>query len=144
MFSKEISYEDFNGKQQKETIWFHMSEAEIIEWTTMNGDYSMDAVLTRMVEKNRTRDLIESIRDLIYKSYGEKSLDGKRFIKSKEVKDAFMESPAYSELFMELLTDAKACADFVKGLIPKKWRPEVERLLSENNDAAGFSVVKSE
>lgn len=151
MFGKEITYEDFNGKQRTETKWFHMSKAEILEWMTPNGDYTMEDVLKRMVEKQNGRDVIESTRDLIYKSYGEKSLDGKRFIKSQEVKDAFMESPAYSELFMELISDAEAAAKFVMGIIPKDMATEIEKMIAAGDERlpevltenAAFSVVKS-
>lgn len=133
MFCKEIPYEDYNGQKQIKKCWFHLTKAEVIEWMTTNGNYTMQDVLTKMVESNRGRDIIESTKELIYKSYGEKSLDGQRFIKSKEVKDAFMETEAYSELFMELITDAKAAGEFVMGIIPKDMSVEVEKIIASGD-----------
>lgn len=130
MFCKEISYEDYNGVPQKRKCWFHLTKAEIMEWMTTNGNYTMQDVLEKMVEANRGKDIIDSTKELIYRSYGEKSLDGQRFIKSKEVKDAFMETEAYSELFMELITNAESAAQFVTGIIPKDMAAEVEKIMA--------------
>lgn len=140
MFCKTIKYEDFEGNQQEEKFYFNLTDAEIVEWITTNGDYSLDAVLNKMVEKKRGKDIIESLKDLIYTSYGEKSVDGKRFIKSEEVKNHFMESNAYSVLFMELITDAKAAGEFINGIIPKKMAEDVAKMMKENPDAIPDSV----
>ena len=51
--------------------------------------------------------------------YGEKSPDGKRFIKNQELRDAFAQTEAYSDLFMELATDAEAAARFINGIVPQ-------------------------
>lgn len=132
MYKKTITYEDFEGNEQKEDFYFNLNEAEIIEWVTTNGDYSLEAVLNKMVEKKKGRDIIDAVKDLIYRSYGEKDLSGKRFIKSKEIKDAFMESNAYSELFMELVTDATKAGEFITGIIPAKMAAHVAKTLKEN------------
>ena len=62
--------------------------------------------------------IMKIFKDIILKSYGEKSPDGKRFIKSKELSDEFSQTEAYSDLFMELCTDAEAAAAFINGIIP--------------------------
>ena len=64
------------------------------------------------------KGLIDLFKDLILRSYGEKSADGRRFIKSKELSTAFSQTEAYSELFMELVTDAEKAAEFVNGITP--------------------------
>lgn len=132
MLKKTITYEDLDGNELTEDFYFHLNEAEIVEWVTTNGDYSLEAVLNKMVEKKKGRDIIDAVKDLIYRAYGEKALDGKRFIKSKEVKDAFMESNAYSVLFMELVTDAEKAGEFVTGIIPAKMAASVAKTLKEN------------
>ena len=63
--------------------------------------------------------MLRPFKDLVLKSYGEKSADGKRFIKTPEISEAFSQTEAYSVLFMELATDADAAAAFVNGIIPK-------------------------
>jgi 5'-deoxynucleotidase YfbR-like HD superfamily hydrolase len=77
---------------------------------------------------------MEIFADLIYMSYGRKSLDGRRFEKSEEIKRDFMETEAYSVLFTELVTDAKKAADFINAIVPKELSDEIERIIKENPD----------
>ena len=76
-----------------------------------------------MIDKiNKTKDnaiIVEVFKDLIRKAYGEKSTDGRHFMKNKEITDSFTATEAYSELFMEFLSDANAAAAFVNGVIPQ-------------------------
>ena len=39
-------------------------------------------------------------------------------MKSEEISNGFAQTEAYSQLFMELATDADAAAAFVNGIIP--------------------------
>lgn len=118
MLKKRIKYIDYDGNEREEDFYFNLSKAELIELelTTEGG-------LEQMIQKiTDTRDmpkLIELFKRLILMSYGEKSENGKRFIKSKELSDAFAQTEAYSELFMELATDDKAASEFVNGIVPQ-------------------------
>lgn len=118
MLKKTITYVDYNGNQRTEDFYFNLSKAEIMEMElgTTGGFVEM---INRIVEAQDSPSLIKIFKDLILKAYGEKSLDGKRFVKSEEIREAFSQTEAYSNLFMELATDATAAADFVNGIIPK-------------------------
>ena len=117
MLKKEITYTDYNGTQRTETFHFNLSKAEIMEMELgTTGGYT--ELVQKIIEAQDTASLIKIFKDLILKSYGEKSLDGRRFIKSEEISAGFAQTEAYSELFMELATDDKAAADFVNGIIP--------------------------
>lgn len=117
MLKKEITYTDYNGTQRTESFYFNLSKAEIMEMELgTTGGYT--ELVQKIIEAQDTASLIKIFKDLILKSYGEKSLDGKRFIKSEEISAGFAQTEAYSELFMELATDDKAAADFVNGIIP--------------------------
>lgn len=117
MLKKEITYTDYNGTQRTESFHFNLSKAEIMEMELgTTGGYT--ELVQKIIEAQDTASLIKIFKDLILKSYGEKSLDGKRFIKSEEISAGFAQTEAYSELFMELATDDKAAADFVNGIIP--------------------------
>lgn len=117
MLKKEITYTDYNGTQRTENFYFNLSKAEIMEMEMgTNGGYT--ELVQKIIEAQDTAALIKIFKDLILKSYGEKSLDGKRFIKSEEISVGFAQTEAYSELFMELATDDKAAAEFVNGIIP--------------------------
>lgn len=125
MLKKTITYMDYNDVERNEDFYFHLNKAEIMEM-----QLSTDGTLTTYIEEIvKTKDvpkIVEIFKKLILKSYGKKSPDGKRFIKSQEITDEFEQSEAYSELFMELATDAEAGANFVKGIVPKEMQANIE------------------
>ena len=130
MFKKTIEYEDYEGNQRKEDFYFNLSKAELVDFLTTSGGYTIDKVLERLIKTDNQKEVMQIFKDLIYKSYGEKSLDGRRFVKSKEVKDNFIETEAYSVLYMELISDAKKAADFIKAIIPKDYAEGITELLN--------------
>lgn len=117
MITKPITYVDYNGVERTENFMFNLSKAEIMEMelTTTGG---LAEMIQRIVAAQDTPSIIKIFKDLILKSYGVKSPDGKHFIKSKELSTEFSQSEAYSILFMELATDADAAAAFVNGIVP--------------------------
>lgn len=117
MLKKSIKYTDYNGVERVEDFWFNLSKAEIMEMelSTTGG---LAELIQKIVKEQDAPAIIKIFKDLVLKAYGEKSPDGKRFIKSDELSLAFSQTEAYSNLFMELATDADAAAEFVKGIIP--------------------------
>jgi len=117
MLKKTISYVDYDGNQRTEDFYFNLSKAEIaeMEMTTSGG---LDKVISQIIAEQDGKRIIELFKDLILRSYGKKSPDGKRFIKNQELRDEFSQTEAYSDLFMELATDADAAAAFVNGIVP--------------------------
>ena len=127
MLEKKIKYTDFNGDEHEETFRFHISKAEMTrkEFTT-EGGYSN--YLQRIVETKDSTKLYKIFEELVCLSYGEKSDDGKRFIKERNgepLVKAFMETPAYDELIMSLF-DPKEASAFVKGIFPKDIVDQVD------------------
>ena len=117
MLKKTIEYTDFNGEERKEDFYFNLTTAEIMEMEMgVAGGFS--EMTQRIVDAKDVPSIIKIFKELILKAYGEKSPDGKRFIKSEELSTAFSQTEAYSSLFMELATDADAAAKFVNGIIP--------------------------
>ena len=114
---KTITYTDYNGTERTEDFYFNLSKAELMEME-MSTTGGMIELIQRIVASQDSPAIIKIFKDLIMKAYGEKSLDGKRFIKSEEISNAFAQTEAYSQLFMELATDADAAAKFVNGIIP--------------------------
>lgn len=117
MLKKTINYIDYDGNKRTEDFYFNLTKAEIAEM-----EMSTDGGLVKMIEKivaaQDSKRIIEIFKDLILKAFGEKSPDGKRFIKNQDIRDAFSQTEAYSELFMELATNADAATAFVNGIIP--------------------------
>ena len=118
MLKKTITYYDYNGVERTEDFYFNLSKAELMEM-----EMSISGGLTEMIEKIvATKDapaIIKIFKELVLKAYGEKSADGKRFEKKNgALAEAFAETEAYSQIFMELATDADKAAEFVNGIMP--------------------------
>ena len=117
MLKKTIKFVDYDGNEREENFYFNLTESEIIEM-----EFSTTGGLTQMIEKIiETKDssrIMSIFKEILLKAYGEKSADGRRFIKSKELSEEFSQTPAYNQLFMELATDAKKASDFVNALVP--------------------------
>lgn len=126
MLKKTITYTDYNGVKRTEDFYFNLSKAEIMEMelSTTGGFGDM---IQKIVAAQDTPGIIKIFKDVILKAYGEKSPDGKRFIKSDEIREAFSQTEAYSELFMELSTNDVAAADFVNGIVPGDMVDEIKR-----------------
>nr|DAN04772.1 MAG TPA: hypothetical protein [Caudoviricetes sp.] len=118
-------YEDYDGNERVEEFYFNLTKAEItdMELTTEGG---MSAMLNRIIAAKDTSKLIAVFKDLILRSYGQKSPDGRRFIKSDELTKEFTETPAYSQIYLRLATDDKAATEFVNNVIPKDLQKEVK------------------
>ena len=117
MLKKTITYTDFSGNERKEDFYFNLTKAEIMEME-MGTTGGMAEMIQRIVAAQDAPAIIKIFKDLILKAYGQKSPDGKRFIKNDEIREEFVSTEAYSQLFMELATDADAAAKFVNGIMP--------------------------
>jgi hypothetical protein len=129
MLSKVITYTDYEGNERKEEFHFNLSKAELMKME-MGTTGGMKRLLDRIVEAQDTKRIIEIFEDIILRSYGEKSLDGKHFEKyrdGKRLADSFASTEAFSELFMELATDDKAAAAFINGIIPQSLAEEIAK-----------------
>lgn len=118
MLVKNIKYVDFDGNERSEDFYFNLTKAEVTEME-MSTEGGLAKMLEKIVAEQDSRRIIEIFKDLILKSYGEKSPDGKRFTKNKEIRDSFSNTEAYSELFMSLATDAEKASAFINGILPK-------------------------
>lgn len=117
MLKKTMTYTDYNGVERTEDFYFNLSKAEIMEMelSTTGG---LAEMIKRIVAAQDAPAIIKIFKELVLKAYGEKSADGKRFIKNDEITTGFAQTEAYSQLFMELATDSDAAAAFVNGIIP--------------------------
>lgn len=119
MLKKTITYTDYNDMERTEDFYFNLSRAEAMEME-MSISGGLTEMIRRIVAAQDGPTIIATFKKFILKAYGEKSPDGRRFIKSEELSKAFSETEAYSKLYMELATDADAAAKFVNGIIPKE------------------------
>lgn len=118
MLKKTVTYTDYNGVERTEDFYFNLTKAELTEME-LSTEGGLEAMIRKIVAEKNAPAIIKIFKELVLKAYGEKSPDGRRFIKNDEVRDAFSQTEAYSEIFMELATDADAAAAFVNGITPK-------------------------
>lgn len=117
MLKKTVQYTDYNGVERKEDFYFNLSKAEITEME-MSVEGGFSKMLEEIVNSKDNVRIVQLFKDIVLKSYGEKSPDGRRFIKSKEIAEAFSQTEAYSDIFMELALNEEAAAAFINGIMP--------------------------
>lgn len=117
MFKKTIKYVDFDGNEREEDFYFNLTKAELLKME-LSEDGGLSNKLQAIVKAKDVPTITKLFEDIIKKSYGIKTPDGKGFVKSEKVLEEFMSTEAYSELFMELATNADAAADFINRIVP--------------------------
>lgn len=125
MIKKTITYTDFNGTQRTEDFYFNLSKAELMRME-LGVKGGMTEMLNRMIAAQDAPAMMEVFEELVRKSYGVKTPDGRGFVKRQEDYEAFASTEAYSELFVELITNPEACAEFFNGVIPANLAEQVD------------------
>lgn len=132
MFKDTITYTDYNGVERTEDFYFNLSEAEILEME-MGTTGGLSEMINKIVNTKDGPAIIKLFKKLVLDAYGEKSADGRRFVKRPELSEAFSQTEAYSILFMRLATDADAAAKFVNGIVPANRARQAANALPTNN-----------
>lgn len=132
MLKKTVTYTDYNGAERTEDFYFNLNKAEVMEME-MSTSGGLAEMITRIVAAQDAPAIIKIFKELVLKAYGVKSPDGKRFIKSEELSIEFSQTEAYSQIFMELATDADAASAFVNGIVPSD--------LAQQAGAQAFAAV---
>lgn len=131
MIKKEVTYTDYNGIERTEAFYFNLTKAEIMEME-LGTKGGLAEMIEKIVKAQDAPAIIKIFKDLVLKAYGVKSADGRRFMKSDEIRDDFEQTEAYSIIFMELATDADAAAKFVNGIVPADMAKEAAALNAKN------------
>lgn len=142
MLKKKIKYTDYNGVEREEEFLFNLTKAELLEMQ-MSTAGGFENKIQAIIATQNMPEIVKIFKEIILKAYGEKSEDGKRFIKKdqngRDLALDFSQTEAYSNLFTELATDAKAAAAFINGIIPKDVeiseadQARIEEQLKNNN-----------
>ena len=118
MLKETIKYTDYDGNEREEDFYFNLSKAELTEMQ-LSAEGGLEKRIQKIVSSQNGKEIMDLFKTILLKAYGEKSDDGKRFIKNQGLRDSFEQSEAYSELFMKLVTDAEFATKFMTGIIPK-------------------------
>lgn len=132
MLKKTITYTDYNGMERTEDFYFNLTKAELMEME-MGTTGGFAEMVQRIVAAKDAPAIIKIFKEMILKAYGQKSPDGRRFIKNEELREEFSQTEAFSILYMELATDDKAAAKFVNGVMPAEMVKQ-----AQNQGTANF------
>ena len=124
MFKKTVTYEDYKGNTRTEDFYFNLNKAELVE-LELSTKGGLTVMMDRIIAAQDNATLFKIFKDLVSKSYGVLSDDGRKFIKNQEVLDDFMQTEAYSIIFSELATNAEAAAEFFNNVIPQNLAKEL-------------------
>lgn len=142
MITKTITFEDFNGKELTEEFCFHLSEAAIIEME-LSKKGGLTEFIKKIVAEEDGEKLVELFKNLLKKTVGKKSEDGRKFIQNEEITNDFIQTNAYSKLFVELATNAGQAAAFVNGIVPASMQEELKKQQSVADLPAVSDVAES-
>ena len=137
MYKKLIKYTDFNGAEREEDFYFNISKSEIVKMD-VSEDGGIQERLTRVVQAEKGKEIMEVFEGLILSSYGVRSPDGKSFAKSSDISQAFKDTAAYDVFFMELVTDADAASVFVNAVFPADLVADADKARAEREAKDGF------
>lgn len=126
MLKKTITYTDYDGNIRTEDFYFNLTKAEIIEMNLSEAG-GLERTVRKMISETDTARLYQLIKKVVLGAYGEKSFDGKRFVKSKELSEAFAQTEAFSQLIVEFFDDTNNAAAFIKGIIPKESQADYDK-----------------
>lgn len=141
MLRKEVKYKDFDGNDRKDVLWFHLNEVEITEMD-LETSGGLVKYMESIIDTNDVNQLIAIFKDLLIRSYGERSMDGKHFYKDDKIRNEFVSSAAYPVLYMEMVSDADKAVEFVNGIVPSNIREQMAKIENTPEGAAMLSVVK--
>ena len=123
MFKKTVTYKDYNGDTQTEDFYFNLTKVECLELEFGFGQgETLSGSIQTLINAKDMNTVITTIKKVLLTSYGVKSPDGKRFIKNDEIRKAFEESPAFEQIYWELVTDAEKSSEFIAGIVPSAVR----------------------
>ena len=131
MYKITETYTDYDDNQRTEDFYFNYSEAELadLQFSVSGG---LAGMIDKIIKTNDMPKLVELFRELIQKAYGEKSNDGRRFMKSPELTKEFTETVAYSQIYMRLATDSKAAQEFINNVVPKSMKDKMQQANQQN------------
>ena len=131
MISKTVTYKDWNGMDRTETFYFHFSQAELMEME-VSHDGGFSERVKKIAAANNLPDMLKIWKNFVLDAYGIKSEDGRRFMKNDEIRQSFVECPAYSIIFMELATNTEAASNFINQVVPADMAAQVASAQAKN------------
>lgn len=133
MYVDHRKYVDFDGNEREEDFMFLLMESDLIKMN-MSVTGGLEKMIRQIISAQDMPKIYEIFEEIIKKSYGVKSPDGKRFVKTAELTEEYMQTQAYSDFVTELMTNPDVSGEFISKIIPQKLQVEAQKLMAENPD----------
>lgn len=141
MLQREFTYKGYDGEMHTDTWLFNLTQADLLK-LNMGSFGGLDDLMKRMIREDRPKELVDMFEALILSAVGEKSPDGRRFIRTQEIRDEFYQTEAYSQLFTELVTNGEKLKAFILAIIPDEISAKI--LENEAMEARMDEELKAE
>lgn len=146
MIKKTLTWTNFNDKQVTEDFYFHLSKPEVLQ-LEVGVKGGLTELIKKVIATEDHNELVAWFQKIILASYGQKSEDGRRFIKSPQLSEEFAQTGAYETLFFELAGDDQAASQFIKGILPAdvQDKPKIQVTdvaIDKNAPELTFDMVK--
>lgn len=137
MLVRTFNYTDFNGQKRSDTWYFNLSRAELLKME-LGAWGGLDAMLKRLMREENPEKIMDMFEKVILSAVGEKSPDGRKFVKNDTIREDFKATQAYSDLFFELVTDPAKANAFLKGCVDE----ELAAAITANEKAQAEAEAK--
>lgn len=117
MLKQTIKFNDLDGNEIVEDFYFHLAKTELVE-LDLEMDGGLKGIVERIIKEQDNLKIFQLFKMIIRRAYGERHIDGRRFVKSEELAVAFLQTDAWEQMFLGFLTDATSGAEFIKGIVP--------------------------
>ena len=131
MLERKFTYEGFDGKTYTDTWGFYLSKADLLE-IQLGSFVGLDVLIKRLIDAQKGKEIMDIIKEIVLKSVGKPSADGRRFIRNEETREEFYQTDAYSQLFEELVTDSDKAMAFVAAVVPRELGEKMRGLKAED------------
>lgn len=133
MLKRSITYTNFNDEQVTEEHYFNVTKAELVEME-MSTKEGLQSWLNEILKSEDREKIFAEFKKIIMSAYGERSADGRSFIKTPEIQEAFSHTGAFHQLLFEIATEADKAADFILGTLPKDLAAQTKGTMGRDQD----------
>lgn len=143
MLTKAITYTDYNGNKKTKNFYFNLTKTDLARMELTNNAGMLETIKQMVNESDRKR-IYELFESIVLNSVGEKSADGELFVKNDQIRENFINHPAYDVLFMELIQNEKTMSDFINAILPADVAEAAKKNDKTLNDLMGYEVIPNE
>ena len=132
MIKQDITYTNFEGEQETETLYFHLNKVELMEMQ-VSEKRGLAQYITDIQKAENNKEIFRLFKEIVLRAYGERSEDGKKFIKNERLREEFEGSLAYEELMVKIVTEAVFASKFVNGIMPAGMADQIAARMGQDS-----------